>query len=65
MGERQPKTANGRPYVDFKVAVGGRENQALEWADTKALPETTIDAEIVDYTDNDAPSEEPAKEEAF
>jgi hypothetical protein len=54
LGERQPTTANGRPYIDFKVVVAGRKNQALEWGDTKALPET-VDAELVEYSDDDAP----------
>lgn len=47
LGEKQPTTPNGRPYIDFRVAVAGRENDALEWADTKALPET-IDAEVIE-----------------
>jgi hypothetical protein len=45
LGTVEPKTRNGRAYVDFAVYIPGRDDEALDWSMTKALPES--DGEIV------------------
>lgn len=49
LGERQPKSQGGRPYMDYNVVVHGVGGHELTWSETPQLPQGEfVDAEPVE-----------------